>query len=159
MALDGCGQLCKCFLIMFNIIFSLVGMAMFGLGLWLRFSSETRGFFNIDLNTQQFVICVSVLIALGAVILLVAVFGDYGACNENMNGLAVNSQVLLAAPLTSQGPSKRLSSISQLIRYLEPWCTLQPSRSTENLASITALVCCSILMKQIKKSRLSDPVY
>ncbi|XP_070958115.1 CD9 antigen-like [Oncorhynchus clarkii lewisi] len=89
MALDGCGQLCKCILIFFNILFALVGFAMLGLGLWLRFSSETRGFFDVDLNTQQFVIGVSVLIALGAVILLVAVFGDYGACNENRTALGV----------------------------------------------------------------------
>ncbi|XP_041735500.1 CD9 antigen isoform X1 [Coregonus clupeaformis] len=94
MALDGCGQLCKCILILFNIIFALVGLAMLGLGLWLRFSSETRGFFNIDLNTQQFVIGVSVLIALGAVILLVAAFGDYGACNENRTALGVFSCLL-----------------------------------------------------------------
>uniref|UniRef100_A0A8C7PZB3 Tetraspanin n=1 Tax=Oncorhynchus mykiss TaxID=8022 RepID=A0A8C7PZB3_ONCMY len=94
MALDGCGQLCKCILILFNILFALVGFAMLGLGLWLRFSSETRGFFNIDLNTQQFVIGVSVLIALGAVILLVAVFGDYGACNENRTALGVFSCLL-----------------------------------------------------------------
>uniref|UniRef100_A0AAZ3RXB6 Tetraspanin n=1 Tax=Oncorhynchus tshawytscha TaxID=74940 RepID=A0AAZ3RXB6_ONCTS len=94
MALDGCGQLCKCILILFNILFALVGFAMLGLGLWLRFSSETRGFFDIDLNTQQFVIGVSVLIALGAVILLVAVFGDYGACNENRTALGVFSCLL-----------------------------------------------------------------
>ncbi|KAM9473687.1 CD9 antigen [Salvelinus alpinus] len=94
MALDGCGQLCKCILILFNILFALVGFAMLGLGLWLRFSSETRGFFNVDLNTQQFVIGVSVLIALGAVILLVAVFGDYGACNENRTALGVFSCLL-----------------------------------------------------------------
>uniref|UniRef100_A0A4W5PM76 Tetraspanin n=1 Tax=Hucho hucho TaxID=62062 RepID=A0A4W5PM76_9TELE len=94
MALDGCGQLCKCILILFNILFALVGFAMLGLGLWLRFSSESRGFFNIDLNTQQFVIGVSVLIVLGAVILLVAVFGDYGACNENRTALGVFSCLL-----------------------------------------------------------------
>ncbi|XP_045073798.1 CD9 antigen-like isoform X1 [Coregonus clupeaformis] len=94
MALDGCGQLCKCVLILFNIIFGLVGFAMLGLGLWLRFSSETRGFFNIDLNTQQFVIGVSVLIVLGAVILLVAAFGDYGVCNENRTALGVFSCLL-----------------------------------------------------------------
>ncbi|XP_042163134.1 CD9 antigen isoform X2 [Oncorhynchus tshawytscha] len=37
---------------------------------------------------------VSVLIALGAVILLVAVFGDYGACNENRTALGVFSCLL-----------------------------------------------------------------
>nr|XP_046162139.1 CD9 antigen [Oncorhynchus gorbuscha] len=230
MALDGCGQLCKCFLIMFNIIFALVGMAMFGLGLWLRFSSETRGFFNIDLNTQQFVIGVSVLITLGAVILLVAVFGDYGACNENMNGLAVFSCLLailagveiaagVFAYMRSDVVGEQLAkfymtvyaqyvdkgdpglavtlsmfhnvlhccgligALDVLVKKTCPktgiWETLTlPACPTvilnlfESKAPlvmglflgtaamlITALVCCSILMKQIKKSRLSDPVY
>ncbi|CDQ86889.1 unnamed protein product [Oncorhynchus mykiss] len=103
MALDGCGQLCKCILILFNILFALVGFAMLGLGLWLRFSSETRGFFNIDLNTQQFVIGVSVLIALGAVILLVAVFGDYGACNENRTALGVIDKAMRLLIYTETG--------------------------------------------------------
>ncbi|XP_029492021.1 CD9 antigen-like [Oncorhynchus nerka] len=230
MALDGCGQLCKCFLIMFNILFALVGMAMFGLGLWLRFSSETRGFFNIDLNTQQFVIGVSVLIALGAVILLVAVFGDYGACNENMNGLAVFSCLLailagveiaagVFAYMRSDVVGEQLAkfymtvyaqyvdkgdpglavtlsmfhnvlhccgligALDLLVKKTCPktgiWDTLTlPACPTvilnlfESKAPlvmglflgtaamlITALVCCSILMKQIKKSRFSAPVY
>ncbi|XP_064844100.1 CD9 antigen-like isoform X2 [Oncorhynchus masou masou] len=230
MALDGCGQLCKCFLIMFNIIFALVGMAMFGLGLWLRFSSETRGFFNIDLNTQQFVIGVSVLIALGAVILLVAAFGDYGACNENVNGLAVFSSLLailagveiaagVVAYMRSDEVGEQLAkfymtvyaqyvdkgdpglavtlsmfhkvlhccgligALDLLVKETCPktgiWETLTlPACPTviHNLFEskaplvmglflgtaamlITALVCCSILMKQIKKRHLSDPVY
>ncbi|XP_028979236.2 CD9 antigen-like [Esox lucius] len=89
MALDGCGQICKCILIIFNIIFALVGLAMLGLGLWIRLSSETKGIFDINLNTQAFVIGVTVLIVLGAVLLLVAVFGEYGGCSENRTALGV----------------------------------------------------------------------
>lgn len=95
MGLDLCGQLSKCILIFFNIMFTLVGFAMLGLGLWLRFSSQTRGIFDIDLNTQQFVIGVIVLIVLGVMILLVSAFGNYGTCNENLSSLQVFS-VLLA---------------------------------------------------------------
>ncbi|KAL0992995.1 hypothetical protein UPYG_G00101950 [Umbra pygmaea] len=94
MALDGCGQFCKCILIIFNIIFALVGLSMLGLGLWLRLSSETRGIFDIDLRTQAFVIGVFGLIVLGAVLLLVASFGDYGACSENRTALGVFSTLL-----------------------------------------------------------------
>ncbi|XP_028979235.2 CD9 antigen isoform X2 [Esox lucius] len=94
MALDGCGQFCKCILIIFNIIVALVGLAMLGLGLWIRLSSETKGMFDLNLNTQAFVIGVTVLIVLGAVLLLVAVFGDYGACNENRTALGVFSGLL-----------------------------------------------------------------
>ncbi|KAG9343046.1 hypothetical protein JZ751_015264 [Albula glossodonta] len=105
MALDGCGQLCKCILILLNFVFALVGFAMLGLGLWLRFSSETRGFFDIDLNTQQFVIGVTVLIVLGVILLLAAIFGDYGACNENRVALSVFAVLLgiLAGVLIAAG--------------------------------------------------------
>ncbi|XP_046893999.1 CD9 antigen-like isoform X2 [Hypomesus transpacificus] len=89
MALDLCGQLCKVILIIFNIGFALLGAAMLGLGLWLRFGANTQGLFDVNLNTQQFVIGVMVLIVLGAVILVVAVFGDYGACNESSGALTV----------------------------------------------------------------------
>ncbi len=35
-------------------VFQLVGLVLVGLGMWLRFGAETRGFFDIDLNTAQF---------------------------------------------------------------------------------------------------------
>ncbi|KAM9473282.1 CD9 antigen-like [Salvelinus alpinus] len=230
MALDGCGQLCKCILIIFNIIFALVGFAMFGLGLWLRFSSGTRGFFDIDLNTQQFVIGVSVLIVLGAVMLLVAVFGGCGACNENRNALAVFSCLLailtgleigagVLAYMRSDEVGKQLAKFymtvyaqyvdkrdpglavtlsifhnmlhccgiigafdllvkktcpetSLLETFTLPACPTMIVNLFESKAPlvmglflgtaamlITALVCCSILMKQIKRSHLSSPVY
>ncbi|XP_074552578.1 CD9 antigen isoform X2 [Halichoeres trimaculatus] len=96
MALDGCGLFCKYILIVFNIIFATVGLAFLGLGLWLRFSNDTRGIFEIDaLSSTTFVTAVTVLIVLGLVMLVVVVFGDYGACNEKRCALQVFS-VLLA---------------------------------------------------------------
>ncbi|XP_063759470.1 CD9 antigen isoform X2 [Eleginops maclovinus] len=84
MALDGCGLLCKYTLFIFNLIFALLGMIFLGLGLWLRFSGSTRVIFEIEaLNSSAFVIAVTVLITLGSVMLIVVVFGDYGACSEN----------------------------------------------------------------------------
>ncbi|XP_036408843.1 CD9 antigen-like isoform X1 [Megalops cyprinoides] len=94
MALDGCGQMCKCILILFNIAFGLLGSALLALGLFLRFSSQTRGLFDINLNTQAFVIGVIVLMVVGAFLLLTAIFGDYGACSENRSALAVFSGLL-----------------------------------------------------------------
>ncbi|KAK6471491.1 CD9 antigen-like [Huso huso] len=94
MAVDGCGQCCKVLLVIFNIIFAVVGFAMLGLGLWLRFSSQTRGFFDIDLNTQSFIIGVVVLIAVGALMLLVAILGHCGLCNESRSTLGVFSGFL-----------------------------------------------------------------
>ncbi|XP_037834568.1 CD9 antigen isoform X3 [Kryptolebias marmoratus] len=72
-----------------------VGFAFLGLGLWLRFSENTRAIFSIeDLNSSAFVIGVTVLIALGSIMLIVVVFGDYGACNEKRCALQVFSALL-----------------------------------------------------------------
>ncbi|XP_042249788.1 CD9 antigen isoform X2 [Thunnus maccoyii] len=96
MALDGCGLFCKYILFIFNLIFAVVGMVFLGLGLWLRFSANTRGIFEIDaLNSSAFVMGVTVLIALGAVMLIVVAFGDYGACNEKRCALQVFSVLLV----------------------------------------------------------------
>ncbi|KAJ8254303.1 hypothetical protein COCON_G00209150 [Conger conger] len=92
--MDDCGRLSKCFVVLFNIVIGIGGAAMLGLGLWLRFSSETRGFFDINLNTQQFVIGVTVLIVLGIILLLLAGVGHCGACNGNKAALTVYSALL-----------------------------------------------------------------
>ncbi|XP_034395605.1 CD9 antigen isoform X2 [Cyclopterus lumpus] len=95
MALDGCGLVCKYTLFIFNLLFALVGFAFLGIGLWLRFSQGTRGIFEIEaLNSSAFVMAVTVLITLGTVMLIVVVFGDYGACNEKRCALQVFSALL-----------------------------------------------------------------
>ncbi|XP_073349772.1 CD9 antigen isoform X2 [Pagrus major] len=95
MALDGCGLLCKYILIIFNIIFALLGFIFLGVGMWLRLSPNTRAIFEVEeLNSSAFVIAVTVLIALGAVMLIVVSFGDYGACNQKICALQVFSVLL-----------------------------------------------------------------
>uniref|UniRef100_A0A8C7YYR4 Tetraspanin n=1 Tax=Oryzias sinensis TaxID=183150 RepID=A0A8C7YYR4_9TELE len=65
------------------VLLQVVGLAFLALGLWLRFSDGTRGIFNVEaLNSSAFVLGVTVLIVLGSVMLVVVVFGDYGACSE-----------------------------------------------------------------------------
>ncbi|XP_033982993.1 CD9 antigen-like isoform X2 [Trematomus bernacchii] len=92
MALDGCGLLCKYTLFIFNLIFALVGFVFLGLGLWLRFSNSTRAIFEFEaLNSSAFVIAVTILIITGSVMLIVVVFGDYGACNEKRCALQIFS--------------------------------------------------------------------
>ncbi|XP_037647832.1 CD9 antigen isoform X2 [Sebastes umbrosus] len=106
MALDGCGLVCKFILIIFNIVFAVLGFAFLGLGLWLRFSGSTRGIFEVgDLNSGGFVLVVTVLIVLGVVMLIVVAFGDYGACNEKRCSLQVFSVLLtiLAVVLVAVG--------------------------------------------------------
>ncbi|KAK5885414.1 hypothetical protein CesoFtcFv8_019123 [Champsocephalus esox] len=95
MALDGCGLLCKYTLFIFNLIFALVGFVFLGLGLWLRFSESTRAIFQFEaLNSSAFVIAVTVLIITGSVMLIVVVFGDYGACNEKRCALQIFSALV-----------------------------------------------------------------
>ncbi|TMS15440.1 CD9 antigen [Larimichthys crocea] len=85
--------LCKYILILFNVIFTLLGFVFLGLGLWLRFSGSTRGFFELQ-GSSAFVMAVIVLIALGSVMLIVVAFGDHGACNEKRCSLQVFSILL-----------------------------------------------------------------
>ncbi|XP_072531140.1 CD9 antigen isoform X2 [Salminus brasiliensis] len=92
MALGGCGQVCKVLLVLLNLLFVLVGMALFCGGLYLRFSAE--GPLNMDLKTEHFVVVVSVLMAAGAVVLITAAVGDYGSCSENKTALGVYCSLL-----------------------------------------------------------------
>ncbi|XP_057218291.1 CD82 antigen-like [Triplophysa rosa] len=87
--MDACAQMCKCFLILFNTLFALLGLGMVGLGLWLRFGVETQGLFDIDLNTTQFTIGVAVLVVTGVLMLVVAVVGDCAACARSKSALGV----------------------------------------------------------------------
>nr|XP_020480572.1 CD81 antigen-like [Monopterus albus]XP_020480573.1 CD81 antigen-like [Monopterus albus] len=96
MALDGCGAFCKCILIFFNVIFALVGFACLGLGLWLRFSDNTRVIFTIhDFDSSTFVVGVTLLIVLGCVMLFVVMVGGYVACSEERCALIVVRLFLL----------------------------------------------------------------
>ncbi|XP_036406243.1 CD9 antigen-like isoform X1 [Megalops cyprinoides] len=94
MGLGVCGLLCKYVVIVLNTLFAITGLVMLGLGLWLRFSSQTGGLFNIDVNTKPFVIGVMVLIVTGAVMLIISAFGEFGACSENRIALNVFSFLL-----------------------------------------------------------------
>ncbi|KAF3846794.1 hypothetical protein F7725_003872 [Dissostichus mawsoni] len=69
---------------------ALVGFVFLGLGLWLRFSNSTRAIFQFEaLNST-----VTVLIITGSVMLIVVVFGDYGACNEKRCSLQIFSALV-----------------------------------------------------------------
>uniref|UniRef100_A0A672L5Q4 Tetraspanin-2-like n=1 Tax=Sinocyclocheilus grahami TaxID=75366 RepID=A0A672L5Q4_SINGR len=74
-------------------VFQLVGLGLVALGMWLRFGAETRGFFDIDLSSPEFNI-VMVLVVTGVLMLLVAIIGDCGACNNSKPALGVFSGLL-----------------------------------------------------------------
>ncbi|XP_049602074.1 CD9 antigen isoform X2 [Syngnathus scovelli] len=95
MALDGCGLVCKYILILFNVIFAILGFVLLGLGLWLRFSDNTRPIFEIDgLSSSTFVCGVIILIVVGTVMLILVTIGDYGACSEKKCALQLSSVFL-----------------------------------------------------------------
>ncbi|XP_058260781.1 CD81 antigen isoform X1 [Hemibagrus wyckioides] len=100
MALGGCGQICKWIIILFNILFILVGLVLLGGGLYLRFSADVP----VDIKSNDFIIMVGLCIAIGAVILITSVIGDYGSCSENKSALSVYCCLLfLLAAATAIG--------------------------------------------------------
>ncbi|KAK3525475.1 hypothetical protein QTP86_032019 [Hemibagrus guttatus] len=100
MALGGCGQICKWIIILFNILFILVGVVLFGGGLYLRFSANVP----VDIKSNDFIVMVGLCIAIGGVILITSVIGDYGSCSENKSALSVYCSLLfLLAAVTAIG--------------------------------------------------------
>ncbi|XP_054615982.1 CD9 antigen-like [Dunckerocampus dactyliophorus] len=98
--MDCCGLVCKYIIFIFNFIFAVLGFAFLGLGLWLRFSNSTGGIFALSaLNSSTFVIGVTVLIVLGTLMLIVVMFGDYGASSEKKCALQVFSVLLFILAL------------------------------------------------------------
>ncbi|KAM9779639.1 CD9 antigen [Neosynchiropus ocellatus] len=101
MAVDGCGVACKYIIIILNIVFAVLGLAFLGFGLWLRFGENTRPIFQIEeLNSSVFVTAVTLFIIIGSGMLLLAAFGDHGACNERRCSLVVFSVLLLIVVAT-----------------------------------------------------------
>ncbi|XP_072560840.1 CD9 antigen-like isoform X3 [Paramormyrops kingsleyae] len=89
MALDGRSQLYKCILFVINIVLGLIGFAIMVLGMWVRFSAQTSGFFSVDLNTTSIVTVVTLLIVLGLLMMVISAFGNYGTCKESKGALTV----------------------------------------------------------------------
>ncbi|XP_039621646.1 CD9 antigen-like [Polypterus senegalus] len=89
MALDSCGQFCKCVCIILSLIYGVAGLVLSGLGIWLRLSSMTRGLFDVNLDTKQFVIVVILLIAFGLMLLCFAISSLCGACTESVESINV----------------------------------------------------------------------
>ncbi|KAB5517597.1 hypothetical protein PHYPO_G00168950 [Pangasianodon hypophthalmus] len=90
MAVGGCGQFCKWIVILFNILFILVGMGLLAGGLYLRFSADVPK----DMKTNHFMFMVGLSIAIGVVILITAAIGDYGSCSENKSSIGVYCSLL-----------------------------------------------------------------
>ncbi|XP_039621643.1 uncharacterized protein LOC120537073 isoform X3 [Polypterus senegalus] len=70
------------------------GLVLGGLGIWLRLSSLTRGLFDVNLDTKQFVIAIILLIAVGLTLLCFSISSLCGACAESLEGIYVIAENL-----------------------------------------------------------------
>ncbi|XP_046891044.1 CD9 molecule a isoform X3 [Hypomesus transpacificus] len=91
-ALSG-GEMCvKYLMFAFNLIFWLTGTAVLAIGLWLRFDPKTKGLFEGTDSPYVFFTGVYILIAAGALMMVVGFLGCCGAIQESpcMLGLVVD---------------------------------------------------------------------
>ncbi|KAG5845730.1 CD9 molecule b isoform X1 [Anguilla anguilla] len=82
-ALTGGDKCIKYLLFTFNFIFWLAGTAVFAVGLWLRFDSSTKGLFEGEQSPSVFFTGVYILIAAGALMMVVGFLGCCGAIQES----------------------------------------------------------------------------
>ncbi|XP_061749511.1 CD81 molecule a [Nerophis ophidion] len=87
MGVEGCTKFIKYLLFFFNFIFWLAGCVILGVALWLRHDPQTSSLLEINFDGAQapstFYISVHILIAVGAVMMVVGFLGCYGAIQES----------------------------------------------------------------------------
>ncbi|XP_053574706.1 CD9 antigen [Bombina bombina] len=83
MPVKGGTKCIKYLLFAFNFIFWLAGTAVLGIGLWLRFDGQTKSLLENEDDTKSFYIGVYILIAAGALMMLVGFLGCCGAIQES----------------------------------------------------------------------------
>lgn len=87
MAVAGCNLCIKYTLFLLNFLFWVAGGIILGVALWLRHDSQTSNLLILQFEGQQapgtYYISVYILIAVGAVMMLVGFLGCYGAIQES----------------------------------------------------------------------------
>ncbi|KAM4602683.1 CD81 molecule a [Polymixia lowei] len=87
MGVEGCTKCIKYMLFFFNFIFWLAGGVILGVALWLRHDPKTSNLLELKFEGTQapstFYISVHILIAVGAVMMVVGFLGCYGAIQES----------------------------------------------------------------------------
>ncbi|XP_041642388.1 CD81 protein-like [Cheilinus undulatus] len=87
MGVEGCTKCIKYMLFLFNFIFWLAGGVILGVALWLRHDPKTSNLLEQQFEGAQppstFYISVHILIAVGAVMMVVGFLGCYGAIQES----------------------------------------------------------------------------
>ncbi|KAG8438865.1 hypothetical protein GDO86_005163 [Hymenochirus boettgeri] len=83
MPVKGGTKCIKYLLFIFNFVFWLAGTAVLGIGLWLRFDTQTKSMFEGDSASGSFYTGVYILIGAGALMMLVGFLGCCGAIQES----------------------------------------------------------------------------
>ncbi|XP_037547266.1 CD81 molecule a [Nematolebias whitei] len=87
MGVEGCTKCIKYLLFFCNFIFWLAGGVILGVALWLRHDKQISSLLELELDgthpPSSFYICVHILIAVGAVMMVVGFLGCYGAIQES----------------------------------------------------------------------------
>ncbi|XP_072237159.1 CD81 molecule a [Leuresthes tenuis] len=87
MGVEGCTKCIKYILFFFNFIFWLAGGVILGVALWLRHENKISSLLELKVDGTQapntFYISVHILIAVGAVMMVVGFLGCYGAIQES----------------------------------------------------------------------------
>ncbi|XP_074516283.1 CD81 antigen-like [Sebastes fasciatus] len=87
MGVEGCTKCIKYLLFFFNFIFWLAGGVILGVALWLRHDPKTSNLLELEFDgnpaPSTFYISVHILIAVGAVMMVVGFLGCYGAIQES----------------------------------------------------------------------------
>ncbi|XP_026234084.1 CD81 molecule a [Anabas testudineus] len=87
MGVEGCTKCIKYLLFFFNFIFWLAGGVILGVAVWLRHDGTTSSLLELELDGARapstFYTSVHILIAVGAVMMLVGFLGCYGAIQES----------------------------------------------------------------------------
>ncbi|XP_074523299.1 CD81 antigen-like [Halichoeres trimaculatus] len=87
MGVEGCTKFIKYLLFFLNFIFWLAGGVILGVALWLRHEPQITSLLNQDFQgsppPQTFYISAHILIAVGAVMMVVGFLGCYGAIQES----------------------------------------------------------------------------
>lgn len=142
----------KYLMFMFNLIFWLAGTAVFALGLWLRLDPKTKGLFEGPESPYVFYTGVYILIAAGALMMVVGFLGCCGAIQESpcMLGLFFFFLLIIFAIEVAAGiwgfsnQSKVVNDITAFyMQTHKNYLTTADERLRETLRAIqTSLNCC-----------------